>query len=501
MIRKEYERVSPESVGIPSNAIWDMVEALEKVAEMHSIMVLRHGKICVEGWWSPYGPGVPHGLQSLSKTYAATAIGLAYTEGFLRLDERLVDLFPEYLPEKPSEYLKKLTVYDLLIMGGGMEHCTPGGTDWIQQYFLEPVVHEPGTTFFYNTAGSNMLGAVIGVKTGKSLHAWLSEKLFVRLGINAQNIRWIRNGDGTEIGGGGMLAATEDNLRLMDLYRQKGVWEGERLLAEDFVRMATTKRIDTEAACTNGPLAIDHLLGYGFQMWMCQPAGAYRADGAFGQYAIVFPEQDMVISLTETSRADDNGAQCPLDAIYSTILKSLSDEALPENPESLSKLRRRMKTLAIERPEYRPYSPLADQLNGAVWRVREGIVYLTPYSLDVLSQKCLTNGIQEFSFHFSESCLRIDFLEDDVWKSVSAAMDGTRRLNILPNSQTPFHKVYLSAFWSGENILCLSCRWIESAYEHTLSFTFRDPTVTITFSDLIWLREPAPLSPAVAVRA
>ena len=83
MLRKEYERVSPESVGIPSAAIWEMVEELEKITEMHGIMVMRHGKICAEGWWSPYGPGVPHGLQSLTKTYAATAIGIADRKGSL----------------------------------------------------------------------------------------------------------------------------------------------------------------------------------------------------------------------------------------------------------------------------------------------------------------------------------------------------------------------------------------------------------------------------------
>ena len=226
MNRREYERVSPESVGIPSAAIWEMVEELEKVTEMHGIIVQRHGKICAEGWWSPYGPGVHHGLQSLTKTYAATAIGLAYTEGLLKLDEKLVDLFPEYLPDEISDNLAKLSIYDVLIMGNGMETCTLGGTDWIRTYFATPVEHEPGTAFFYNTAGSSMLGEIIKVKTGKSLHAYLCEKLFDKLGIDKRNISWIRTPDGSEVGGGGMLATTEDNLRLMDLYRQGGVWEG-----------------------------------------------------------------------------------------------------------------------------------------------------------------------------------------------------------------------------------------------------------------------------------
>lgn len=107
-MRKEFERVTPESVGIRSKAIMDYIDALERSnTEMHGLMIMRHGKICAEGWWQPFAPGLRHGLQSHTKTYAATAVGIAYTEGILRLDERLIDIFPEESPAQPSENLKK----------------------------------------------------------------------------------------------------------------------------------------------------------------------------------------------------------------------------------------------------------------------------------------------------------------------------------------------------------------------------------------------------------
>ena len=108
-MRREFERVTPESVGIPSAAVQRLLDRLdESNTEMHGLMVMRHGKVCAEGWWTPYAPGLRHGLQSLSKTYAATAVGLLYTEGLIRLDERVIDIFPEDAPEQPSENLKKL---------------------------------------------------------------------------------------------------------------------------------------------------------------------------------------------------------------------------------------------------------------------------------------------------------------------------------------------------------------------------------------------------------
>ena len=87
-MRKEFERTTPESVGIKSQDILHYIDTLEhSTTEMHGLMIMRHGKICTEGWWAPYAPNLRHGLQSHTKTYAATAVGIAYTQGILKLDE------------------------------------------------------------------------------------------------------------------------------------------------------------------------------------------------------------------------------------------------------------------------------------------------------------------------------------------------------------------------------------------------------------------------------
>src|SRR3712207_5421826 len=96
MHKQPLERVTPESVGLASADIERFLDALEASdAEMHGLMIIRHGKVAAEGWWAPYAPGIRHGLQSLTKTYAATAVGFAYDEGLVRLEDRVVDIFPE----------------------------------------------------------------------------------------------------------------------------------------------------------------------------------------------------------------------------------------------------------------------------------------------------------------------------------------------------------------------------------------------------------------------
>ena len=104
-----FKDVTPESVGIGSKGILNFLDRIEKSQiELHSFMVIRHGQCAAKGWWKPYDEKFRHPLYSFSKSLTATAIGFAEQEGILSLDEKIIDIFPELLPENPSEYLKKL---------------------------------------------------------------------------------------------------------------------------------------------------------------------------------------------------------------------------------------------------------------------------------------------------------------------------------------------------------------------------------------------------------
>ena len=314
--RKEFERVTPESVGIASGDIEWLLDRLESgFTEPHGLMIMRHGKICAEGWWNPYAPGIRHGLQSHSKTYAATAVGIAYTEGILKLDERIIDIFPEEAPENPSEHLQQLTVHHVLCMGCGMDEMPAPSRDWIREFLHTPVRHAPGTTYMYNSVGSSLLAAIIRKKTGLGLHEYLRPRLYDKIGIFSDNHVWICMPDGCEAGGGGLFATTEDNLRLMKLYADGGIWDGERILAPDYVERATTLQNESATEEVNNPPAKDNFVGYGYQIWMCRPKGVYRADGAMGQFTIVAPKQDMLIAITENA-AGAHWAQETLDTIW-----------------------------------------------------------------------------------------------------------------------------------------------------------------------------------------
>ena len=330
----ELPRVTPESLGVPSQAVLDLLDELDRYGiEMHGMMLLRHGKVFAQGWWKPYEPQTQHIMFSFSKSLTSTAIGFAWQEGILSLEERLVDLFPDKIPEHPSENLQKAQIRHLLMMGCGHEteiaDLGRGDPDWIRSFLHHPFVYEPGTHFLYNTAGTNLLSAILTKKTGLTLTQFLEPRLFRPLGMS-QNIRCQPLVDGTEAGGYGYSLTVEDMARFVQFVANEGQWEGRQLLQKEWFQMATSKQIDNPAPglWAGDP---DWHAGYGFQFWRCAGEGIFRGDGAFGQFGVVCKNQDLVVIFQSASMR----LQAVLSAVWDKLLPQLSDHPLQETDASL----------------------------------------------------------------------------------------------------------------------------------------------------------------------
>lgn len=474
-MRKEFERVSPESVGLRSGDILSFIDALEhSETEMHGLMIMRHGKVCAEGWWAPFAPNLRHGLQSHTKTYAATAVGIAYTEGIVRLDERLIDIFPDESPAEPSENLKLLTVRDVLCMGCGMDTMPMDSEHWIRDFMHTPVNHRPGTTYMYNSTGSTLLGAIVRKKTGEGLHEYLTPRLFKKIGIDPENLRWLCMADGMEIGGGGLYATTEDNLRLMKLYADGGIWEGERILAEDYVKLAVSNQNESATESINNPLATDNFLGYGFQIWMCKPKGVYRADGAMGQFTIVCPKQDMIIAINETA-VGAHWAQNTLNIVWDYLAK-VDAQPVGENADEMDKLGRKLVSLSLPNPICSPYSAKIAEIDGKVWEIQSGSFSFELFNF--MEPKKLVE-IEKFSFSFDNyGCVLAGTCsEGDV--NVRVATNGTRFVNIVGKPEDCTQILACDGAWTEENVFTVHARWVETCFVKTFVFRFDGSTVTI----------------------
>ena len=299
-----------------------------KKQDIHSIMVLQHGNVVWESWFGQNKPSIPHNLHSVSKTFTATAIGLAVNEGRLKLTDKVISFFPDQLPNDVSPYLKELEVKDLLTMSSGhdIDPTSQVKAEYdscrIKGFFSVPLTHKPGTFFVYNNQCTYMLSAIIQKVTGQKLIDYLYPRLFRPLGI--VGVTWGESPEGICLGSGGLKLKTEDLAKLGQLFLQKGMWNGEQIVPESWINEASTKHIASLPAGVRRedlkikPSESDWLQGYGYQMWRCRN-NAFRADGAHGQFIIVLPKKDAVIVLT----ANEDDMQSEINLVWKYILPSL----------------------------------------------------------------------------------------------------------------------------------------------------------------------------------
>ena len=320
-------RSTPEAQGVSSKAVAEYIEAADRqVNTMHSFMLVRHGHVIAEAWWKPEAADKPHTFWSLSKSFNATAVGLAIAEGKLSLDDPVLKFFPADAPADPSDNLKAMTVRDLLTMtcGHETEPKAIGGAPSVKQFLAHPVEHKPGTHFQYNTMGSYTLSAIVTKATGQTSLEFLKPRLFEPLGI--ENPQWASSPEGNSLGGYGLKLCTEDIAKFGQLYLQKGMWNGRQLVPEKWVEQATSKQVpnDGESHSKMGP---DWKQGYGFQFWRCTH-NAYRGDGANGQFCVVIPDKDAVIAIT----AQAGDMQAELNIIWDKLYPAFQTAALPDDP-------------------------------------------------------------------------------------------------------------------------------------------------------------------------
>lgn len=353
-------RSSPEQQGIASARITEFIRSADKdLQHLHSVMLLRHGKVIAEGWWNPWKPETPHMLFSLSKSFASTAVGCAVAEGRLSVDDPVSAFFPTDLPKKMSPNLRAMKVHHLLSMSTGHHQDTSGSVFPSRTPFKEflslEVEHAPGTYFIYNTAATFMLSAIIQRLTNQTLLEYLQPRLFKPLGIEAE--AWESHPNGVNFGGWGLSIKTEDIAQFGQLYLQKGLWNGERIVPESWVEAATCKQVSNG----NDPES-DWCQGYGYQFWRCRH-NSYRGDGAFGQFCIVMPEQDAVLAIT----AGLPDMQVVLNLVWEKLLPAFGEKELPPAEADHQALERRLTHLAIEPPVGSHTSPMAAQVSGKTY--------------------------------------------------------------------------------------------------------------------------------------
>lgn len=351
---------TPAEMGVEPSAVLKVYRQLgEKGYGPHGLMLLRHGHILAEGWWKPWDSRLPHMLYSLSKSFTSMAVGFAVQEGLLSLSDKVVSFFPDKLPAPPCAYMQEMTVRHLLTMSTGhsrepyiFSHKLP--SDCVAEFLHSYVDLQPGSRFLYNTPGSYMLSAIVQKVSGQSTRDFLIPRLFQPLGIETP--RWEACPQGISMGGYGLNLKTEDIAKFGLFLLHKGSWEGKQLLNPQWIEEASSAQVENYGEKDWGR-------GYGYQLWRCMPEEGFRGDGAFGQYCILLPKQDMVIAMNSGS----SYMQEELETFWDILLPAVHDAPLPPQPEEQAALDEALSSLSYPFPEGTAGSELAAAVSDVTY--------------------------------------------------------------------------------------------------------------------------------------
>jgi CubicO group peptidase (beta-lactamase class C family) len=449
-------RSTPEAEGIDSAGILSMVETLEnKIDAVHSFVLVRHGKVVAEGWRYPYVAGDIQITYSVTKSFTSTAIGFAQQEGLLSVHDKVLSFFPDLAPTNPSPQLKNMRIRDLLIMSTGHQSDTMNRlrarTDgqWRRAFLELNVKNKPGTHWVYNSGASIMLSAIVQKVSGQTLQEYLQPRLFEPLGF--ERVLWGLTSEGISLGDGGLCIKTEDLAKFGQFYLQKGVWNGRRLLSEQWVDEATSRQ------ASNGSDPDSHWdQGYGYQFWL-NKADGFRADGSLGQFCFVLPKHDLVLAVT-SGTADLKGV---MDIVWEKLLPAVHDNALPENPAAREKLAAKLKSLALPVQPGAPSSPRRSEVSGI------------PYAFT-------TNelGIETVSVDFSKPQPVLTIKDADGTHNITCgagewvrqSTDFQKRINMM--FDTPVQGLAACGAWTDDNTFKTKLCFDETPYTMTATFKF-----------------------------
>jgi CubicO group peptidase (beta-lactamase class C family) len=452
-------RATPESQGLSSAGLRDLVVVLdEKVDEMHSLMILRHGKVVAEGWWAPYAAGHNHVLYSLSKSFTSTAVGFAIAEGKLDLFDPVLPFFPNDAPPEPGAALRAMRVRDLLTMSTGHQTEPPrSGEEMTARSFLaHPVAHKPGTHFLYNTPATFMLSALVQQVTGQTVLNYLRPRLFAPLGI--EQPVWDANIEGITLGGYGLRIRTEDIASFGQLYQQRGQWQGRQLLPADWIDLATSRQMSNGS----NPRS-DWDQGYGFQFWRSRHG--YRGDGAFGQYCVVLPEQDMVVAITSGTR----DMQAVLDLLWEHLLPLVREQPLPTDAHAQAGLKETLAGLGLRMPQGAATSAQAARVLGRVYTAPDN-----ERNLDAVIVRASPDGEGLELVLRTAGTDRQYPLGHRSWQAGRAPVSAGA-LAILPDE--PVAGTYA---WESDDVLSIKIAAYETPFTISHRLTFSGDDVTLT---------------------
>ena len=292
------------SSDINQKKIYEFVKKFKKIGHLQQFGIVKDNELKVKFAINPYEESDIKQLFSCSKSFTSMAIGKAIDNGLLDIHDKVIKFFPVI---NPSKRLAKMEVFHLITMTTGHDKCVMpiiGASDNPVKTFLElDIPFEPGTKFVYNSGASLILSVIINVVTGMSVDEYLSD-FYDALGIKQHYYESI---NGISFGGAGLHLNIDGLLSFGKFLLNEGMVDGKQIISKKYIKEATSLEVYNDNSTK------DWICGYGYHFW--QSREGYRADGAYGQFVLVFPKRNMSVCI----QACVDSMQDEIDLVYELI--------------------------------------------------------------------------------------------------------------------------------------------------------------------------------------
>jgi len=347
-----WEVASLDDVSLNKQTIAEMMDLINSTTghNIHNVLIIKDGKLVLDeyfdgyaynssapnsnGEYITYNSSIDHFMASITKSVTSTLVGIAIYKGFINsVDDKIIDYFPEYADILVGEKAN-LTIKHLLTMTSGLpfdENTYPYGDprneltqlinaeDPVQFVLSKDLTTTPGSTFFYNSGTTNVLGALMERATGMALINFSNDYLFTPL--NWEGGIWEAFSSGLLFASGGIHAKPREMLKMGYLFLNNGKWKSNQIISPDWVNQAQQVYISTPSWPNSD--------SYGYQWWIKDfnisgnTYNCFYAAGWGDQYMYVFPNENMIVEFN-CGNFSNSAIISPFDLVNDYILKALN---------------------------------------------------------------------------------------------------------------------------------------------------------------------------------
>lgn len=264
-----------------SDIFFNLIKETEKNnLNIHGIEIFQNNNIIFRHMWHD---DIRYPIYSATKSFTATAVGIAVNEGIFSADVPLCEyLETRYLQNIPSDLKQdfcKLPVRRFLTMSVNGYPFRPFGDDWLETV-LRTNADYSETSFSYTNVSAYLVGVACENAVGGNLTEYLKSRLFEPLGIENPTFQY--DPQGRFYGATGMYLTVHELSLLGQLYLQKGIFDNKRILSESWTDEATKLQIDNPDG------------GYGYFFW--RNGDHFSISGKWGQKCLIYPLKNLMIT-------------------------------------------------------------------------------------------------------------------------------------------------------------------------------------------------------------